>query len=484
MSHSAGTPRDIDRRQALRRIGLTAFMAGPGAGLLASCATGGGGTSTPTPAGSAAPISADNPFGVNASQQLEVVIFSGGYTDAYATEIHQPLYKKAFPQAAIKHVPTQRIGGQLRPRFVSGDVPDVVNNSGPESIDTSALQQAGHLADLTALYDAPSVHDPSKKVRDTLVTGVIEEGLIAGKPYILNYTLSHRGLWYNAKLFADKGYQVPTTWDAFLALCEQLKGAGITPFAYPGQVGPYYQTWNLLYTAAKIGGNQVIIDIDNLVDGAWQNPAMLQAVTAWADLQKKYGDKAYFGLNHTETQVRQLQDKVAFYPTGSWIENEMTKEIPAGKFEYAVMPIPSVTAADKMPAEAIFAGAGENFFVSEKGKNKAGGMEYLRQMLSLEGAKAFTEKTKNLTVVVGSSDGVDLPPGLKSAAKAQEVAGQNIITPARYEGWYRKLYDYSQTQTNAVMAGRITPAEFCENMQKKADETKKDSKITKQTRTA
>ncbi|GII92889.1 N-acetylglucosamine/diacetylchitobiose ABC transporter substrate-binding protein [Sinosporangium siamense] len=482
MSHSAGTPNEINRRQALRRIGLTAFMAGPGAGLLAACATTGGTSAPPSAAPSAAATSAANPFGAGASTPLEVVIFSGGYGDAYATEVHQPLYKKAFPQAAIKHVPTQRIGGQLRPRFVSGDVPDVVNSSGPEPLDTSALQQAGHLADLTVLFDAPSVHDPSKKIRDTLVTGTIEEGLINNTPHILNYTVSQRGLWYNGKLFAEKGYQVPTTWDAFLALCEQLKGAGITPFAYPGQVGPYYQTWNLLYTAAKIGGNQVLIDIDNLVDGAWQNPAVLQAVKAWADLQTKYGDKAYFGLNHTQTQIKHLQDKVAFYPTGSWLENEMAKEIPEGKFEYAVMPIPSVTAADKMPAEALFVGTGENFFVSEKSKNKAGGLEYLRQMLSLEGAKGFTERTKSLTVVMGSSEGVELPPGIRSAAKVQEAAGKNIITSARFEGWYRKLWDASQTQTNSVMAGRITPEQFCENMQKKADETKKDSKIAKQSR--
>ncbi|MEV8635126.1 N-acetylglucosamine/diacetylchitobiose ABC transporter substrate-binding protein [Streptosporangium sp. NPDC051023] len=486
MSQSTGMPNEMNRRQLLRRIGLTALVAGPGAGLLSACATAGsGGTAAQTPAAStsAAATSAANPLGVDPRKPLEVVIFNGGNGDGYATGLHQPLYRKMYPQAEIKHVPTQKIGTQLRPRFVSGDVPDVVNNSGPEALDMAALAAEGHLTDLTALFDAPSIDDPGKKVRDTLVGGVLENSLIDGVPHVLNYTVAHRALWYNAKLFAAKGWTVPKTWDDFLALGEETKRAGITLFAYPGQVGPFYQVWNLVYTAAKIGGNQVIIDIDNLADGAWTSPAVLSSVSAWADLQARYGDKAYFGLDHTQTQIKHLQDKVAFYPCGSWLENEMAKDKP-DSFEYAIAPVPSVTTADKMPAEAIMVGVSEAFFASAKGQNPAGGLEYLRIMLSREGARGYTEKTKNLTVVNGVADGLDLPPAVRSAARAQDAAGKNTITDARFESWYKELFDYSQTQTNAVMAGRITPEQFCANMQKKADEIKKDSSVSKQTRSA
>ncbi|MEU4573244.1 N-acetylglucosamine/diacetylchitobiose ABC transporter substrate-binding protein [Nonomuraea sp. ATR24] len=477
-------PGEITRRQLLRRIGLTAFVAGPGAGLLSACATAGGG-GTPSSAAPATTLAASadpkNPFGVDPNKPLEVTIFSGGYTDAYAKEIHEPLYKKAFPGATIKHNATQQIGIQLRPRFVSGDAPDVINNSGPESMDLVALAGQGHLADLTVLFDAPSYDDPSKKVRDTVTPAVITNAKIDGKDLVLNYTVSHRALWYNARLFEQKGWTVPKTWAEFTALGEQAKKEGIVLFAYPGQVGPYYQTWNMLYTAAKIGGNQVIIDIDNLVDNAWLADPVKKAVAAWVDIQAKYGDKAYFGLDHTQTQVKQLQNKVLFYPTGSWIENEMVKDIP-DDFEYAIAPIPDVTPSDVMPYGAIQVGVGENFVVGAKGKNPQGGLEYLRIMLSKEGAKGFTQKTQNLTVVNGAAEGVDLPAALRSAAKAQDAAGQNIITDARFEGWYKELFDYATEQMNVVMAGRSTPEEFCVNVQKKADEIKKDSKVSKQTR--
>ncbi|MEU0569847.1 N-acetylglucosamine/diacetylchitobiose ABC transporter substrate-binding protein [Nonomuraea sp. NPDC005983] len=476
-------PGEITRRQLLRRAGLTAFVVGPGAGLLSACATGGAGDAPSAAPSTSLAASADpkNPFGVDAKKPLEVTIFSGGYGDAYARDLHEVLYKKEFPGVTIKHNATQQISTQLRPRFVGGDVPDVVNNSGPEALDLAALATEGHLADLAPLFDAPSIDEPGKKVRDTVTPAVLDNAKIDGKDLVLNYTVSHRALWYNAKLFAGKGWSVPKTWDEFKALGETAKKEGILLFAYPGQKGPYYQLWNVLYTAAKIGGNQVIIDIDNLVDNAWNVEAMKQSVTAWVEIQAKYGDKAYFGLDHTQTQVKQLENKLLFYPVGSWVENEMVKDTPLD-FEYAIAPIPDVTSSDKMPYGAIQVGVGENFFVAAKGKNPQGGLEYLRIMLSKEGAKGFTERTKNLTVVNGAAEGLDLTPGLKSAAKAQDAAGQNIITDARFEGWYKELFDYGTEQINVVMAGRITPDKFCANMQKKADEIKKDSSVVKQTR--
>ncbi|NUR86596.1 MAG: carbohydrate ABC transporter, N-acetylglucosamine/diacetylchitobiose-binding protein [Nonomuraea sp.] len=473
MSH---TPSELSRRDLLR---FTALAVGS-SGLLAACAT--GGRSTPSaPAASAAATSAANPLGVDAARPLEVVIFSGGNGDGYATKLHEVQYSKLYPKARLKHVATQNVGTQLRPRFISGDTPDVVNNSGPEALDVQALVAEGQVADLTPLFDAPSLAQPGKTVRETLVGGVYENSLIDGVPRVLQYTVAHRALWYNAKLFAKRGWNVPRTWEEFRALGEEAKKAGIALFAYPGQVGPFYQLWNLVYSAAKIGGNKVIVDIDNLAPGAWTAAPVLQAVTAWQQVQRDFGDKAYFGLDHTQTQIKHLHDEVLFYPCGSWLENEMAKDIP-DSFEYAIAPIPSLTAADALPYEALMIGVSEAFFVSAKGKNPQGGLEYLRIMLGREGARGYTEMTKNLTVVNGVVDGLKLTAAVRSAARAQEAAGKNIITDARFETWYKELFEYGKPQTNAVMSGRITPQEFCDKMQRKADEIKTDASVAKQSR--
>jgi multiple sugar transport system substrate-binding protein len=39
-------------------------------------------------------------------------------------------------------------------------------------------------------------------------------------------------VFYNKSTFKDKGYQVPATWDDFIALCKQMKGDGLIPLAF------------------------------------------------------------------------------------------------------------------------------------------------------------------------------------------------------------------------------------------------------------
>ncbi len=480
MSEPIHETADLSRRHMLRGIGVTALLAVPGAGVLSACASGGGGDNPPATA-QANNADAANPFSVKADAPLEVVIFKGGLGDEYATQVHEPLYKKKFPNATVKHVATQQISQTLQPRFASGDVPDMIANSGTNLMDNSALQSEGQLLDLTPLFDAPSIDDPSKKIRDTLVPGVEDVGTISGKPYLLNYVYTAYGLWYDKNLFSQKGWTPPKTFDEFKATCEKIKAAGLTPYAYAGANASYYQYWMILISAAKIGGNDVLVKVDNLEDGAWTNDAIKKSAAAWAEIGKLYMDKSFEGLKHTEVQLQQNQGKVGFYPSGSWLENEQKKDTPS-TFEYALTPTPSVTSSDKMPFEAIRAAAGEAYIVPSKGKNTAGGLEYLRIMLSKEGAKGFTEKSGNLTVVKGASEGLPLSPGNKSVAAAQVAAGDNVVTDNRLENWYKEMEKELRTQTNALMFGRITSDQYCENMQKKADATKADSSITKQHR--
>ncbi|RJL35392.1 N-acetylglucosamine/diacetylchitobiose ABC transporter substrate-binding protein [Bailinhaonella thermotolerans] len=474
---------DLNRRQMLRRIGMTALVAGPGAGVLSACATGGGGNDAAPSQAPKGATSPQNPFGVKADGTLEVVIFKGGLGDDYATQLHEPMFKKKFPQANIKHVATQQIAQTLQPRFASGDVPDFIANSGTDLMDNAALQTEGQLLELTPLFDAPSVDDPSKKVRDTLLPGTVETGLIQGKPYVLNYVSVTYGLWYDVKLFEKEGWTPPKNFDEFKALCDKIKAKGITPYAYAGKNASYYQYWMILISAAKIGGNEVLVNIDNLADGAWTAEPVKQAAAAWAEIGKAYMPKSMEGLIHTEVQTQQNQGKVAFYPSGSWLENEQKKEIPSG-FEYGIIPTPSVTSADKMPFEATRTVAGEGYIIPAKGKNTPGGLEYARLMLSKEGAKGFTEKTGNLTVVAGAAEGLSLSPGTKAVLEVQKAAGQNNVTFSSFEGWYKELETELRKQTNALMFGRISADEFCAKMQAKADAVKKDSSITKQNRTA
>jgi len=366
----------VSRRTVLQRAAAVSLVALPAAGLLDACATGGGGGSTPASTGGAK--SASNPLGVDPKAPLEVIIFNGGFGDKYATEGHIPLYKKAFPSADVKESSTQDISATLLPRFSGGNPPDVVDNSGDHYADFGALIKDNQLQDLSDLWAAPSVDDPSKTVKDSLVAGTVEFGVYdsaAGKkPFVANYAFTVYGIWYNSKLFASKGWKAPTTWADFTALLDSIKAAGIVPYAYAGANASYYQYLIILTSAAKIGGADILKNIDNLEDNAWKNDAVHKSAEAWAAIGAKYSDKSLLGLKHTEVQLKQNQDKVALYPSGSWLENEQKKDTPP-TFEYGMFPVPSVSTSDKLSAAGVYAAAGEPFIVAAKGKNPRGGME-------------------------------------------------------------------------------------------------------------
>ena len=461
----------VSRRDLLRRAAAVGLLAVPAVGFLDACATGGGSSNTNTGGGAK---SAKNPLGVKEDAALEVVIFNGGYTDKYAVQVHEPLYKKEFPKATIKHEAETEIGKVLQPRFNAGNPPDMVNNSGAGAMDFGALVAANQLLDLTPMWDAPSVDDANKKVRDTVVPGTVEVGSFNGKPYVLYYVSTVFGLWYNGKLFQDKGWTAPSDWNSFLKLLDSIKAAGITPYAYAGANAAYYQ-WNVILThAAKLGGEEVLKNIDNLEDGAWKNESVVKAATMWAEVGAKYMPKAFEGLRHTDVQLQQNQDKVAFYPSGDWLPNEQKDNTPAG-FKYQMMPIPD---KGKLSEKAVRATAGEGYVVPAKAKNPQGGMEYLRQMLSRDGARGFAELIKSPPVTVGASDGVDFGPGVTSSQAALKAAGKEVVN-VFFDGWYQEIDKEARTATNALMFGRIKPDAWADQIQKKADAVKKDSSVTK-----
>ncbi|MEU8393383.1 extracellular solute-binding protein, partial [Micromonospora sp. NPDC048843] len=289
MSITPEHPAALDRRTVLRRAAAVGMLATPAIGLLGACATSGSDGDNEQVAGGTK--SEKNPLGVKEDAAIEVVIFNGGYGEKYATDVHEPLYKKAFPKAEVKHQATQAVSTVLQPRFASGNPPEFVNNSGEKLMDFGALVADGQLQDLTELWDAPSVDDPSKKVRDTVVPGTIEAGSFNGKPFVLYYVSTVFGIWYSGKLFKDNGWAPAKNWDEFMALLTNIKAKGITPYGYAGANAAYYQ-WNVILThAAKIGGTDVLKNIDNLEDGAWKQDAVKQAAAAWAEVGAKFSDK-------------------------------------------------------------------------------------------------------------------------------------------------------------------------------------------------
>lgn len=464
----------VNRRALLKRSAAAGVLAVPAMGALSACASGG----SDGDGGGAAEVEAtdDNPLGVDAEARLEVVIFDGGFGDQYALDAGE-IYMADYGE--IDHSKTQEIRSRLQPRMVSGDPPDLINNSGAEQMDMPALISNDQVADLTPLLDAPSLDDPDVPVRDTLVPGTVEVGQYGGQEvYQLNYAYTIYGTWYSRTALERLGVEYPRTWDEMLSVCEKAKKEDIAGWTYAGQ-HPYYFTFTLLPFIAKIGGADVLKAIDNLEPNAWRHDAVKAAFEAYYELQAKgYILRGTPGLDHIESQTEWTKGRALFLPNGSWVENEAAETTP-DDFEMAVAPPTSLDSGDAMPFETVYAAAGEPFIVPADAGNRAGGMEFLRIMLGRESARNFTQLVSSLSCVQGAAEGLDLPPGLSTASQVLEAAGENVVNP-RFREWYPELFrERVGGEIAAMMSGDIDPDRAIANIQRHADDTAADDSIQK-----
>jgi N-acetylglucosamine transport system substrate-binding protein len=471
------TPHNPSRRLFLQRAAVGTLLATGGGTLLSACASGGSDSGS-SGGGGGAEKTADNPFGVKASDRLDVVIFKGGYGDDYA-KAHEDLYKKKFAGVDVKHAGITDITPQLQPRFNGGNPPDVIDNSGASLLPMSTLASSGQLADLTELFDAGSVDDPNTKVRDTLEPIALEAAMLDGKPQVLEYVLTVYAIWYNKKLFDEKGWAPAKTWTDFLALCEEIKKAGIAPLAHQGKHGNYIGSV-VMDMAVKHAGHDLIKAIDSLEPNAWKHDSIKMAAEALLELKSKgYIMQGTEGLDHIQSQTAWNQGKAAFIPSGSWLENEQ-KTVAPKDFVTTATFTPLLDGA-KLPVDCTRIYAGENFIVPAKAKNKAGGLEYLRIMLSKEAAGKFTELTGSPTVVKGATEGLKLSPGAASSDALIKSGGTNNWT-SYWASWYSTMDKPSRSIFAELAAARINAGEFQNRMQKLADDTAKDPGTKKQTR--
>ncbi|MFI6284919.1 N-acetylglucosamine/diacetylchitobiose ABC transporter substrate-binding protein [Streptomyces sp. NPDC051018] len=475
-STSAHNNEGLGRRDLIKRSAALGLLTVPAMGFLSACASGDSKDNNSVDKGKK---TAKNPLGVNETAPLDFVLFDGGFGQQYAKDAVK-VYETNYPKAKVKFHATQLIQSELQPRFNGGNPPDLIDNSGKEQMDMGVLVGKKQLTDLTPLLDAASADDPNKKVRDTLRPGIVEMGQFDGAPvWILYYAYTVYGTWYSQKLLDSLDAKYPETWDEMLAVCAKAKKKGIAGWTYAG-VHPYYIPFSLYPMIGKVGGRDVLDAIDNLEPNAWKHPAVKTCLEAYYELFKKgYILKGTPGLDHIQSQTKWTEGKALFLPNGSWVENEAAKTMPKD-FNLAVSAPTGMDSSDKLPFGTIWASGGEPFIVPAKAKNKEGGMEQLRIMLSEASSKNFTQSVKSLTAFDGGTDGIELTPGLKSAVAALEKAGTNVLNP-RLQDWYVALQKekIGVAGLGEMMAGRITPTEAIKRIQGFADEAAKDDSVKK-----
>ncbi|WP_456607190.1 extracellular solute-binding protein [Blastococcus sp. SYSU DS0617] len=269
---------------------------------------------------------------------------------------------------------------RLRVALGSEQGPDVFFNWGGGNL--KEYVDAGEVEDLTQLFE------DNPELEDAFIPSVLEAAQLDGS----YYGLPMRGvqpvvLYYNQEVLDAAGAQVPETWDELLTAVDQLKAAGVTPIALAGSQ-PWTELMWIEYILDRVGGPEVFEAIRNGEEGAWEDPAVLEALTLLRELIERgaFGaDFASVGYDVGGASTILAQGDAGFHLMGSWEYTNQLGESPefveSGNLGWAAFPAIEGGAGD--PQNVV--GNPTNFYsVAADSDQKETALEYVSTALHEE----------------------------------------------------------------------------------------------------
>lgn len=344
---------------SIRRGALGLTLAGLLATGTAACGTSG-------PAGSS-----------DGSGEIHVWVLQDASLNEVQKAIATEFNKTSDVKVKIDVIGKDQYRDKLRASMGSPQAPDVFFNWGGGSI--RPYVEAGQLVDLSPAL----TQDPSFK--DSFLPAVLDRGKIGDK----YYGIPLRGmqpvlLFYNKSSFEKIDAQPPKTYDELLTLVDRFKAAKITPFALAGK-----QSWCDLmwveYLVDRYAGAEVFENIVEGRPGAWNDPAVLQAMQAIRDLV----DRGAFGTNYASVDYNQggastlfAKGRAAMHLMGSWeFTNQVDNEPNFAKDGLGWTTFPTVDGGKGDPTAVV--GNPTNYFsVNTRTKHQDTAIEFLKMMSS------------------------------------------------------------------------------------------------------
>jgi raffinose/stachyose/melibiose transport system substrate-binding protein len=149
------------------------------------------------------------------------------------------------------------------------------------------------------------------------------------------------GVFYNKKLFADNGWQVPKTWAEFERLCAAIKAKGMTPMTVGGADGwPYTMLMNDIVASVEP-------DHDGLIRSLWSgdrkftDARSLEILRRGEFLNQNFED-GFKSIPYSAAPGRFAAGRAAMMPDGNWNVTEVLKADP--NFQVGYFPMPGTEA--------------------------------------------------------------------------------------------------------------------------------------------
>lgn len=272
-----------------------------------------------------------------APQKTTVTILAGiSTTDDGIQDIISAAVAKKYPEITLQweiHEWSDNFHPRMQ-QYIQTGLPDIIIG---KAQDVATYGGQGLLADLSG-----------KSYLDNILDAAIPGVTIDGKVYGIVYNCLYQGVYYNRKMFEELGLQVPTTHEELAGVINQLKAAGITPFA-----SHMVDTWSIGNIVMQFAINDVFAKTPDWGD---QFRAGKVSFATSPEYRKCYEyvkliydntwTRETFSLPQIDCDTRMVFGQAAMKVSGSWsIQNFLTID---ENFDFGIFPFPNQTGDAKL----------------------------------------------------------------------------------------------------------------------------------------
>ena len=360
--------------------------------LLAGC---GGAPQTPAQSSNPPASSSSSQNGSEPSAPagpIKVAALSSGYIDAYP-DMWKEVCQAFTAETGIEVTLTleKNLEDVIGPSMQGGDYPDVVLlATGREKGLTEQFIKDKLIADITDVLSM-TIPGESATVSSKLIPGFVGTNATNpygdGKTYLAPMFYSPCGLFYNAGLFQEKGWEVPKTWDEMWELGDKAKAEGIDLFTYPttGYFDAFF--YALMYS---VGGADFFNQATSYAEGVWDTAEGQQCFDIVAKLAEYTAKVTPAQANESDFSQNQqliLDNKALFMPNGTWIVGEMA-DAPredGDAFQWGMTALPAAKAGGAGASYAFL----EQIWIPSGAQNVDAAKQFVAYMYSDDAADIF-----------------------------------------------------------------------------------------------
>ena len=396
---------------------------------------------------------------------------------AYGTEMWQQVCD-AFTEVTgieVELVTDKNLEDVIGPSMKAGGYPDVIHlATGREDALTETFIKDNNLVDITDVLSM-TVPGEEAKVSDKIAGGFTETSLTNpygdGKTYLAPMFYSPCGLFYDAGLFDEKGWTVPTTWDEMWELGDKALAEGIYLFTYPttGYFDAFF--YALMYS---VGGPEFFDKATHYEEGIWDTPEAQTCFDIVAKLATYTEPSTPAQANDQDFKMNQqlvLDNKALFMPNGTWIVGEMADSPRPDTFRWGMTALPAVSEGGDRYSYTWF----EQAWIPSGSQNQDAAKQFIAFLYSDKACEIFAAAGA-IQPVLGIADKLEGDNQLFYAIydNGAKAAMGNFAAFDPIEGLDNRTVWFDPV--NSLVAGTITEQEWIDGIRAASDQMRDNLK--------